>query len=601
LAADQPPSVVGLIEAGEQALYGTGNLTWARQYFGEAARWADAVGDAESLGRAALGLSGLWVHEHRGAAEAARIGLWRQRALASLDRSSSLAARLRMRVTAEADYRAGSAAAILEAVVDARNGDALLLAEALNLAHHCLLGPEHATTRLSLAEELLAIGTTVGRPIDALMGLLWRTVDLFLAGDPHAGRSMTELREFSQRSDHSAVGYVVSAMEVMLAIRHGQLAQAEDLAAACRQRGFEVGDADAVGWYGAQMAVIRWYEDRSGELVRFLSQTAYSPTLAEPDDAYFAALAVSAANAGDRNEALGALRRLRRKGLGALRSSSTWLVSMLGAAEAAFLLDDLPTARETYDLLLPYADMPVMASLAIACFGSAHYPLGLATLTMGNLDRAAEHLEAAVEADEALGNWPAQRLASRRLAAVLRRRDMLASTKTPIGLIVCRRAVRGWELTMGAHSATVDDSVGMRHLAVLLTRPDLEVAAVDLAGSALPATDQPMLDPAAKQAYRRRIERLRVEIADAVDNVARAARLRNEYQQILAELQRATGLGGRPRAFADSGERARTAVQKAIRRAIARVATVDSAIGRELNDTVVTGLRCCYRPRRAEH
>jgi tetratricopeptide (TPR) repeat protein len=489
---------------------------------------------------------------------------------------------------------------MLDLVAEARrHADPVVLADALSLAHHCLLGPEHASTRLSLAEELLALGTTVGRPIDTLMGVLWRTVDLFLVGDPHAGRSMNELRGLAHRTGHAAVEFVVSAMEVMLVIRSGRLPEAEDVATICRDRGLEVGDADALGWYGAHLVAIRCFQGRASELVPMLADVAYSPTLAETADPYFTALAVAAADAGNRAEAAGALRRLRRGGLHELRSSSTWLLSLFGAAEAAFLLGDADIAREAYELMLPYADFPVMASLAVACFGSTHYPLGVAALTTGNLDRAAEHLTAAVQANEALGNWPAHRHATCRLTTVLEQRETLESANRTRGLIVCQHLGRRWTITHGPHSATVEDSVGMRYIAVLLTNPGLEVAAADLAGRSVTAmTAQPILDEPAKRAYRRRVEDLRAEIERSEDSgdLARAAGARKEYEQLLAELQLATGLGGRVREFADIDERARTAVQKAIRRAVSRVKSVDTAIGRELDDTIVTGVRCCYIP-----
>lgn len=596
MTADRQPTVASLLAAGDSALCVAGDLASARRHFDEAARRADAARDAESLARAALGLGGVWVHEHRAAADAARIGGWQRRALGMVDQATTLATRLRLRILAESEYCAGSATAMLDAVEQARRaGDPLVLAEALSMAHHCLLGPERAATRLPLAEELLTLGTTVGRPVDALIGMLWRTVDLFLAGHPHAGRSMNELRALSETLGHAAVGFVVDAMEVMLAIRTGQLSRSEQLAARCKDRGLAVGDADALGWYGAHLSAIRWYQGRSGELVPLLAQVAHSPTLAEPNDAYFAALAVAAADAGDVVEASGALRCLRRNGLGKLRSSSTWLVSLLGAAEAALLLKDADTAAEAYELLLPFADLPIMASLAVVCFGSAHYPLGAAALTVGDPNLAAEHLRAAVAANEALGNWPAHRLASLRLADVLARRDRSASTAVPSGPVVCRRAGRRWEVAWAGHTAVVDDSVGMRYLAILLGRPGIEVAAADLAGSPLTAAAQPVIDPIAKRAYRRRLEDLRGMIEDAEDE-ATAEQYRAEYQQVLAELRHTTGLGGRVRDFADAGERARTAVQKAIRRAIGRVTAADQAIGRELDRTVVTGARCCYVP-----
>jgi len=44
------------------------------------------------------------------------------------------------------------------------------------------------------------------------MGLLWHTIDLFLAGNPHAERLLDELElELADRT-HLAVGFAVSAM-----------------------------------------------------------------------------------------------------------------------------------------------------------------------------------------------------------------------------------------------------------------------------------------------------------------------------------------------------------------------------------------------------
>jgi hypothetical protein len=384
------------------------------------------------------------VHEHRTAVYAARVRTWQRQALERLDPSSRLAARLVARVAAESDYEQGTATAVLAAVDDARAGaDAVLLADTLNLAHHCLLGPEHAEHRLALARELLAVSAVTGRVVDETLGLLWLTVDLLLAGDPHAGRPLRELRAANEAHGLRAVEYVLSAMDVMLAIRRGDLADAERQAAACVELGQAVGDVDASGWYGAHLSAIRWFQGRTVELIPLLTELAHSPTLAGPDDSFFAALAVAAAAAGDRPAAVHALRCLRRDGLGNLLRSSTWRVSLFGVIEAAHLLDDAQTAAEAYRLLEPYADQPIMASLAIVCFGSAHHPLGVAAETMGDLDLADRHLTAAVSANEVLGHLPAAALSSQRLAEVKRRQDELVRGGRG-AMATCRRQGGSW-------------------------------------------------------------------------------------------------------------------------------------------------------------
>ena len=72
--------------------------------------------------------------------------------------------------------------------------------------------------------------------------------------------------------------------------------------------------------------------------------------------------------------------------------------------------------------------------------------------------------------------------------------------------------------------------------------------------------------------------------------------LEREADALADELGRSTGALGRTRDFPGPAERARTAVRKAIKRAVDAVAEADPAIGAELRATVTTGCSCCYTP-----
>jgi hypothetical protein len=140
----------------------------------------------------------------------------------------------------------------------------------------------------------------------------------------------------------------------------------------------------------------------------------------------------------------------------------------------------------------------------------------------------------------------------------------------------------------------------MDYLARLIACPDTPVPAVELASShamsGRTGPGQPVLDAAAKAAYRRRAEELRAEVddADRCADLARAARARAELDVLIDELSRATGLLGRSRTFADTPERARTSVRKALRRALVAVAAVDEELAAELESRLVTGTRCTF-------
>jgi hypothetical protein len=286
-----------------------------------------------------------------------------------------------------------------------------------------------------------------------------------------------------------------------------------------------------------------------------------------------------------------------------------------------------------------------MGSLAVACFGSTHHALGVASLTVGELDRAVAHLQAAVRANEALGHWPAAVLSRHRLGEARSRRAQprdgplaaeelgaAAAEAARLGMTLpraetvprvrsgtgappgagrtdpprCRRRGRLWEIQLGHRTAVIGDSVGMRHLDVLVTHAGREIPAVDLvqgtlsAGTPDPAraalSRQPQLDQVAVRDYRRRLVQLRAQIdeSDAADDLERAARARTEHDWLVHELEAAAGLSGRVRPFADDTERARIAVTKAIHRALDRLEAADAAIGAEVRSRVQTGQRCRF-------
>jgi len=633
-----PDELKAALADGTRAQHEAGDLQASRDSFERAYRLAERAGDAQSMALSALGLAGLWVAERRTVTSTVLLEARLQHVLALLDPQSALALRVRTRLAGEADYARGTHAAVLAALDEVRaGGDPELLAEALRIAHHCLLGPEHVSARRELAVELTKASFRTERRSDLLMGLLWQTADAYCAGDPHAGRLLGELKDHLAQHDHLAVGFVASAIDVMLAIRAGRFAEAEALAAVCASRGAAAGDADHAWWSGAQLVTIRWYQGRLTELLPMLNERVHSPELSAVDNSAVAALAVAAALSGDRPQAASALAALCGSDLAALPRSSSWLVTMNGVVEAAYLLEEPDVAARAYELLRPHAHLPMIGSLGITCFGSVQHALGVAALTSRQLEEAIEHLTAAVQHNLALAHWPALVASRRRLAqahalrgspgdadAARRELDAATAEAASAGLPVpdypehpmagpapaahelrCQRAGRNWRLTLRGRSVLVEDSIGLVHLAVLIANPRQEIQAADLvAGLAgLSGTSgevggsgaaQRVLDPEAIAEYRGRLRRLDTEIDELEPDRARQARAERDW--LVAQLSSAAGFGGRTRAFPDQPERARVAVGKAIRRALARITEADGVIGEHLRQTVHTGVRCSYWP-----
>ncbi len=274
------PSAPLAVEHAE-AVLASGRLADARPLFQHAARVADREGDPAALARAALGLGGVWISEHRQAADVEAMLALQRRALDALPAGERvLRARLTMRLAAEDAYRGSDVRPVLAALAGVRlTGDAHATAEALSLAHHVLLTPEHTLRRLVMANEQIALATVAGDSLLTLIGVCWRAVDLFQIGHPRAPAALDELRVRADALRCGSVQFIARGMAVMLAIRAGEFARAESDAAACFALGSEVGDADALAYHGAHLSAIRYFQGREAELAerpRVWSQVAYS-------------------------------------------------------------------------------------------------------------------------------------------------------------------------------------------------------------------------------------------------------------------------------------------------------------------------------------
>ncbi|MGH3941247.1 MAG: ATP-binding protein [Pseudonocardiaceae bacterium] len=622
-----------LLERAE-AVLACGRLTQARAAFDLATEAAQRVADPVLLARAVLGLGGVWVHEHRNPAVRGHVLARQRAALAGLpEQEQVLRIRLTVRLAAEAVYEGEPVQAVLDALAQSRAlGDDRALAESLSLAHHALLAPEHAAVRRPLADEQIAVASSAGDGVLALFGLLWRTVDRYLMGSPEADRCLAELRQRADALSVATIGYIVACMDVMRLIRAGRLDEAEAAADPCLQRGLEVGDADATGYHASQLLTIRWLQGRDAELAELVAETASSPTLAKYEYGFRASVSGVLARGGRLAQARAALDPLVDLGLDTLPRSSTWLAAMVAIVEAARLLDDPIVAGQAAELLAPFAELPTMVSLATSCLGATSRALGLAALTVGDTTGAVRYLEHAVTANQRLTHLPAAALSQAQLAEALLARDApgdvararallaeAAAGARAIGLtaraedwavqaaglvssnapaLLRHRGLEGWTVEVDESRIELPDLVGLGYLSELLIRPGEEVSAADLCGAGTAERWQDVLDPQAVDAYRRRVRDLdaAIDAADADADLAAAERLRLEREAIHAELTRSLGLGGRIRGFAATPERARTAVRKAIKRALDVISAADPILGDELRAAVRTGTGCRYTP-----
>ena len=269
------------------------------------------------------------------------------------------------------------------------------------------------------------------------------------------------------------------------------------------------------------------------------------------------------AESGDPERGRRHLRRLMNAGLDSLPVDSEWVEMLWLLGEAAILLDEREAEHAVHDALAPYADLWAVDGYGGACFG-----------------RVADLLARLAEYQDRPSGAPSDRAAFARTGTV-------------------------WRLEFRGRSITVVDSKGMRDLAVLLGRPGREVHVLDLVeGSGGPSraeagTDTgPMIDAAARSAYRRRLMDLEEEIDEASrdHDQGRLEKLEPEKEFLVSELSAALGLGGRTRVTGDRTERARKAVTMRIGTALKAIETVHPELARHLRNSVSTGRFCSYRP-----
>jgi tetratricopeptide (TPR) repeat protein len=167
-----------------------------------------------------------------------------------------------------------------------------------------------------------------------------------------------------------------------------------------------------------------------------------------------------------------------------------------------------------------------------------------------------------------------------------------------------------WSIDFDGQTVHVRDIRGMHYLAQLLSGPGREFHVLDLVAfvSATPNDASAsrmmlgdageLLDGQAKDAYRRRLAEIDndIERARAAGDAGREAQADEERDFLLRELSRAVGLGGRDRRASSASERARAAVTRAIRQAIARIGDHHRSLGDHLEHTVRTGTYCAYVP-----
>ncbi len=616
------PRAGALLSAADAASR-AGRIDLARAWYRAAADTAEqeAEGD-EVLARAALGAGslggGFEIHlrDHEGLA----LG---ERALAALgDRRPHLRARLLARRSVALSFQGRDterAAAVAEALALAEaTGDAAALTEALAAAFDLRSAPADLAWRAAEAPRLLAAGVASGEVGLEALARRHRVVTLLQQGDMVGAHAETSaLAALARAHPDAEFGWYAAMLEGMLALLRGQVDRADERCRVAEELGRAAGSHNArllCDWT-LRAAVLRAQGriDEAGALFRTMLEE--HPDATHGFDIGPVVLALDGWPVEEVRRALDALPLAMLEM--AVGTSQELLVAWLGG-EAEFAIGEAgPWTAHVLATMPPHADQFVVDGEGADCLGPAAHALARASALSGRRDEAAQWYERAetllagagaplllrrLRAEQAALS-SSGRSSSGRSSPPVPARDEVPALDAPDPLL--RREGEVWLVRFGGASARLRDRKGLRDLAVLLAHPGREVHVLDLAGPAggapAPITGGgigPALDATARRAYEDRLRELAGDIAeaDAHADLARADRLRDEFELITAELTAALGLGGAPRQVGDPAERARKAVRMRIADALARLEAELPALGRHLRASVRTGLFCSYEP-----
>jgi hypothetical protein len=514
-----------------------------------------------------------------------------------------------------------------EAVDLARKvGDPKVLAEVLDAWLGAAWDPEGAEERLETGVEIIRLAREASDLARERNGLFWRFVALMELG--RVAEAESTLAHFERQAELAgdAEGKMMAkARRAMLAVLRGRFDDASAMADEVLDEGRRIRLPDADNVAATLHSMIM--KERGGDRAAAVAGVGDLLRVAQHDPGHFheATAAHILAAIGELAEASIELERVLPRVLAG--SGPRWVGAMANLAFVAAATNDAATAGRVYEKFLPFRGRLVTFGGAVMTMEPVSHYLALLATTLGEMDDAVTLLSEAIALEEQIGALPflahsldayatalearagpgdaesasASRKRARSICVRLGMSVLLAQMAAPADEWRITRDGEDWVLSAGLERARLRDSRGIHYLRALVASPGRDVPSLELAGgsvSLVAAEPEPLLDDAARRAYRRRLIELDAELdrADRAGDPERAERVEAERLAILDELRRSTGLGGRPRATSPEAERARVNVTRTLRATLAQIAERAPKAAAHLQASIRTGRTCCYQP-----
>jgi tetratricopeptide (TPR) repeat protein len=507
-----------------------------------------------------------------------------------------------------------------------RIGDERCLSEVLDARLGALWDPAGAEDRLATGSEIIELARATGDGIRERHGMFWRFVALMELG--RVAEAESTLAVFGQEAavaGDAEAAVMVKARYAMLAVLRGRFDEAVRLGAESIEEGrrIRLPDADNVG--GSILGMVS--RERGNRTDAYAAVELMLRIAREaPGHFHDATAAHILASLGELADAEAELERVLPRLL--VGSGPRWLGAMANLAFVAAATGNIDAAAKLMEALVPYRGrLVVFAGGVITMEPVSHY-LGLLANASGSADEAVTYLEEAISLEAEIGALPHMAYSLDALADALTNRGAVGdevaasharararSIAERLGMTVflaqrspavdewrLSRDGDDWVLDAGHEHARLRDGRGLHYLRALLAAPGQDIPALDLAagggGLATSGGSTAVLDDAARREYRTRLSELDAELdrADRAGDPARAERAEMERQALVAELGRASGLGGRTRPLPQEDERARVNVTRTLRATLDRIAERAPIAAAHLQTSIRTGRTCRYQP-----
>jgi tetratricopeptide (TPR) repeat protein len=422
-----------------------------------AAEDARRAGLPELLARAAVGYGGrfLWA---RSSTDPHLVPLLRDALDAIGEEDSALRVQLlaRLATAMRDDPSRKPREALWKTAIDIarRLGDPMTLAYALDAEEAALHGPGTAWTRLTQADEIIALARQIGdheRLFDGHEHAFWAAWEV---GDPERrAAAFAGLTQVADELRQPAQLWLAATASASLGLTSGRFDEAPELI----ERAAEIGRA-AIPWNATstrtlQLFLLSRFQGRLGELGEDVpddERTYPSPLV------HLAVRATILARTGDRAGAAAILADVTRHDLADWHMDEEWLFAVCLLAETCEVVGADEHAPALRAALAPHADLN--AAPTEGGLDSVARSLGLLATLCGDFDDAEAHFETALRMNAQMGALPWLAHAEHGFAAMLAMRDAPGDAERARDL--ARRALDGFRrLGMESHALEVKELV----------------------------------------------------------------------------------------------------------------------------------------------